>query len=644
MNNQETTTDPSQEQIAVLLQAFVDSATRPDDPTACRPASYRRNTLNSTHFAKLFELWDTLFDIECNRPCSAQSMQLFLHAALAANVVHNGSTFKGTWPRALGMRVLSLLTRILVKGTAANSAMLINAIDQYEIPCLPNETGMHAIRRMVADKFFSRRSKTDGDVVDETAAVQVLIDEWMACPGKPTAFCDAYETQRDARITELNKVLDPVLGDAERSHSALCAEPEQDQDHHEEAPSPIATGMTRMSKIHNKRTRVALDHSDATHASNKKRGAATEEHQVNMGNGGGPTQQPQQPTVSFSHTMPYVHYGSLPEQGTHTAMHTDLPPDMARQAQQAIDNMSASYSPTTTLEQLDACAGKLAAILHDAKSKGLRINLANTPARLLHEASKYHPPACVGQHTHDLTAPEPQANSTVQCSPLPHHFVGGAHSHARTNNTGNPSQATMGLYAQHAPVSFTPHNTSNHTTASPTHSWLANPLTASPAQLATTITNHNATILGAPGPDIAQPFSNGTGMPPPLHTSVTPSRFIAPSAFFAPADFLKSDSTFDYEFLKQESLDLIPVLGGGYRLKQQMQPGAPPSSPMEYLQACDRMQEWAFAHGRFSLQDVREHSRFVRAIIELNDRWSSPWASRCRIQTGCVHWRHTELR
>ena len=39
------------------------------------------------------------------------------------------------------------------------------------------------------------------------------------------------------------------------------------------------------------------------------------------------------------------------------------------------------------------------------------------------------------------------------------------------------------------------------------------------------------------------------------------------------------------------------------------------------------MQEWAYAHGRFSLQDVREHSRFVRAIIELNDRWSSPWAS-----------------
>jgi len=323
-----------------------------------------------------------------------------------------------------------------------------------------------------------------------------------------------------------------------------------------------------------------------------------------------------------------------------------LSPQLLQQEQLKIDSIAANFTVNSTVAQLEEAAGRLAAIIANANQLGLKINLAHTPTRMLDEAAKLTAFAAArGSPAFDdvssvIAQPEfARQQPQVNPSPLPHHFVGGGNAHYAMGNAGNPSADTMAMYAQHAPINFTPRPPFTHPSTGAsmaTQPWLASPLTATPAQLNSMVNRNPIGILGPTGPDAAQPFANGTGMhnPPLSHTSVTPSRFIAPASFFAPADFLKSDSASDYEFMRQESLDLVPVFGGGYRIKQQLQPGKPPSTPIAYLQACDRLQEWALANGRFTQQDVREHSRFVRAILDLNDRWSSPWATIMELDTA----------
>jgi len=187
-----------EERIEEILSKLVDTAEQAGDPTEKRLAGYRKQ-LTDTHFAKLFTLWDTLFDVECNRPCSKDSMQLFLQAAFGASVSHSGSTFKGSWPRAKGIRVLSLLARILIKGSEHNKRLLIRELDSYACPSMPGQHGVHAIRLMVADKYFSARSKKADAVADESAALQELLDhhhrsEGNTCSTAHSHSRAAYET------------------------------------------------------------------------------------------------------------------------------------------------------------------------------------------------------------------------------------------------------------------------------------------------------------------------------------------------------------------------------------------------------------------------------------------------------------------
>jgi len=188
---------------------------------------------------------------------------------------------------------------------------------------MPGETGMHAIRRMVANNWFSARSAKTDTVVEESAQLQELVDYYHqdVSPGKHNTQAharrqQAYEEQRDTRVAQLNSTLDPVLRQAEAVRGASYAgSGEEASEQCTEPSSPSAPGNRAVATNAGTRSSFKRPAPAAGFTSSPKQGDKVARVGAEVGN-----------TMPCTNTRPSL---LRPRFGKPDL----LPPDLTRQAQ-----------------------------------------------------------------------------------------------------------------------------------------------------------------------------------------------------------------------------------------------------------------------------------------------------------------------